>query len=252
MWIFAEWGYLLPVITEDSDPLRKEEKWNEYTNDGQFTFQVRARLRSHLTHYIENYAKEGTYGEIWATPHHDYNFRLMTTKRAFAEAMTEAMMDINYRNFKDQSLKFTDGKIYHDLLLDVWHDSCKLNTPGGYYGPWSPENPDGYGSSDKYENSYWGGYSTPGRRIGDSFNNIQFEEEESDSEEWTEYKLRKALEDMDKYNIPMTSWWEFTSRAEFEVLVTELKKHFGKNTIKNMRKKNIANVNSWAEEGVVL
>jgi len=253
MWIFADWGYLLPVITEDTDPLRKEALWDTYTNNGEFTFQVRARLESHLLHYIENYAKPGTYGEIWATPHHDYNYRLMTTKRAFAEAMTEAMMDIDYRNFKNQSLKFTDGKVYHDLLIDVWYDSCKLNPPGGIYGAYSDENPDGFGSVSAYDDSYWGGYSAPKRRIGDSFKNVLFEEEDDiDDTDWQAYKLHRTKEDMDKYNIPMSDWWEYTSRAEFEALVPELEKHFGNNTIKRMRKKNIKNVESWAAEGVVL
>lgn len=260
MWIFGAYGYLLPVITEEDDELRDHPAWNDYSFDGEFTFQVRARMREHLEYYLEHFAEEGTYGAIWATPDHDYNYRVMTTQKAFADAMHRSIMDIDYRNFKDQSLAYPRGKEYHDLLLDIWFDSCKLGDgPGGFYGPRSAENPNGYVNANTYYVDRWKDDDTTGirRRIGDSFQNIDFGDEypeegewetvDADSPEWAkdnewyseeDLKIDRIVHDLDEMNVPMSDWYEFVTPREFAIIQKRLKGHFSKKTIKSMRNKN--------------
>jgi len=227
MWIFADYGYLLPAITAEDDIMRKHEDWNLYSNNGEFTFQIRARLSEHLEHYLDNYGEEGTYGPIWRTPDHDYNFRVMTTQEAFAEAMKKSIMAIDYRNFKDQSTKYPRGKEYHDLLISIWSASCKLNEPGGIYGRWTPENPNGYGSVDSIFDKY---VRDDDWVVGDSWRNENLNIESNDMDELISF--------MDEVDIPMAEWWEYSSPREFALLKPYLRKHFSNKTIKIMSKKN--------------
>lgn len=256
MWLFTNFGYLLPTITEDNDPMRKHEDWNYYSVGGKFTFQVRARLLEHLEYYLDNFAEEGTYGPIWRTPDHDYNYRVFTTQEAFAQATAKMVMAIDYRNFKDQSLKFPRGKEYHDLLLRIWGASCNLNEPGGAYGPWSPENPKGYKTAKGYHN--WG--SSEGRRLGDTFENIDFGDDENEDPEelawWDgpaedmltedDHRAIKIVNELDRMAIPVTEWPEYLTPNEWDVVEhIVFQTVASKKVVRSMRKRNRDN---WAIE----
>lgn len=251
MWLFTEFGYLLPTITEETDPMRKHEDWDLYSNNGEFTFQVRARLQEHLEYYLEFFAEEGTYGPIWKTPDHDYNYRVFTTQEAFAIATAKMVMSIDYRNFKNQSTKFPRGKEYHDLLIDIWTSSCDLGDgPGGAYGPWSPENPKGYKRSLYYKG--WGSGEYEGRRIGDTFENIDFgdgkngyydltvdpEAGDEDDEQWFEPSVKSIIDQLDAYGIDEEDWCLNLTPNEFDLVSSFLKDYFGKKEFKKMRKLN--------------
>lgn len=242
MWIFADYGYLLPTITEENDPMRRHKDWNRYSRNGEFTFQVRARLREHLNYYLANFAEPGTYGPIWRTPDHDYNYRVFTTQEAFAEAMKKSIMAIDYRNFKDQSTKYPRGTEYHKLLLSVWSDSCSLNEPGGFYGPKSAENPDGYDAAKRY--SGWGSGEFVGRRIGDSFQNIDFGDDrytddiEEDEMEWADARTMGIIDDMYRYGIDKEDWPLNLVPSEFESVIPFLRQSFSKKKVKKMRQRN--------------
>jgi hypothetical protein len=245
MWIFAEYGYLLPTITEPDDPMRRHEDWNHYSNDGEFTFQVRARLREHLEYYLQNFGEEGTYGPIWRTPDHDYNYRVFTTQEAFAEAMRKSIMAINYRNFKDQSTKFPRGHEYHKLLLDVWADSADLGSgPGGVYGPYSEENPKGYKRAAYYEG--WGMGEYEGRRIGDTFENIDFGDgddgywtpDEEEDEDWVEPSVSRVLEQLDAYGFDEEDWCLNLTPNEFDLVSHFLRDYFGEDEFDRMYRTN--------------
>ena len=67
MWLFTEFGYLLPTITTETDPMRKHEDWDHYSVDGKFTFQVRARLKEHLDYYLEH---SGSFWMLWPSSRH--------------------------------------------------------------------------------------------------------------------------------------------------------------------------------------
>jgi len=93
------------------------------------------------------------------TPSHDYTCRFYCTKEAFGLAMANATMDIDYRHFKETSeyRKAADGisprykraSEYHKTLLSIWSATLSLGTAGSFYGPWSKDNPDGYGKKTK-------------------------------------------------------------------------------------------------------
>lgn len=247
MWIFAAWGYLLPTITPDDDKLRNEGDWDHYSVNGQFTFQIRARLSEHLDWYIEHYAEEGTYGPIWRTPAHDYNFRIMTTQEAFAEAIKKSILDIDYRHFKDQSLKYPRGEDFHKLLINIWSASCNLNEPGGPYGPYSDENPLGYSPAWKYGYGRDNYDEYDGRRIGETFGifenskpkvTFEFDDDEEDHG-WLTDADRTALtviDEMYDLEVPPEDWFDFTSPGELAKVVAYLKRAGHKKTVKRIMK----------------
>jgi hypothetical protein len=234
--------------------MRRDADWDHYSNEGDFTFQVRARLREHLEYYLANFAEPGTYGEIWRTPTHDYNYRVFTTQEAFAAATAKMVMAIDYRNFKDQSKKFPRGREYHDLLLDIWADSAKLNTPGGFYGPRSEENPHGYGLASYYSRY---GDDTIGRRIGDSFEGIDFGDG-ADDEGWfgqdlpdpdddsldyvsdDDRKMMSIVDELDRYGIEMEDWALNLVPSEFEAVLPALRRSYTKKEVKRMKAENRA------------
>lgn len=256
MWLFTDFGYLLPTITFDDDPMRSHEQWDHYSVGGQFTFQIRARLREHLEYYLANFAEEGTYGDIWATPDHDYNFRVFTTQEAFAAATAKMVMAIDYRHFKDESTKYPRGHEYHKLLLDVWQDSAELGDgPGGFYGPWSPENPKGYRRARQYNGWGWADYE--GRRVGDTFEGIDFGDEDEQEDSWymdprfddaenedlpdDERKARELIEEMERYGVSMEDWHLNMLPSEFETVIPALRQSFGKKKVKRWRAENLRN-----------
>lgn len=128
--------------------------------------QVRGRLISHLQDFIDNFMDpfELDHSEIEETPWADYTCRFYCTREAYGRAMANAMMGIDYASFKVQSerknpdgtLRYPKGKEYHDVLTSVWSVSARLNPPGGYYAPRSPQNPRGYEPMDgEREESLW-------------------------------------------------------------------------------------------------
>lgn len=274
MWAFFNFGLLMPALVPAKVKNRPDVlKW---TNDGEYDLQVRGRLREHLQYFMDNYMPEGTFNpEIQATPDKDYNFRFYTTVEAYAEGIKQAALQMDYEKFKVTSERFEWNKKYHTILNSIWAVVCRLNEPGGFYGPRSAENPRGYTSRGTYGGSddagwYEKRHNTVGRRIGDTFG-IPDEEwkrhederpmidfgdqkywwEDSTDEEEHIYIAPDGeifsvdadtdiiLEELDGSDIPMSSWWSYTTPAEFNRLTPVLKKHFGKKVLRSMRKKNL-------------
>lgn len=151
-WIFLSGGLLLPSLA----PMDKADP--ELTL-GYRELQVRGRLTNHLQYFIDTYMEPNglDHSVVEETPFADYNCRFYTTREAFAAAMGLAMLDINYRKFKqtaedkdaDGKLLYPDGKVYHSVLNSIWSISTRLNQPGGWYGPRSASNPKGYDTSKR-------------------------------------------------------------------------------------------------------
>lgn len=250
MWVYGDFGLVMPAIVDERDSLRRRSDWNEYSEGGKYDFQIRGRLWEHLRYFQDTFMDEGSYHrDIQATPDHDYNYRFYTTQEAFATAVGRAVMAIDYRKFKPSSDRYEWNDEYHDLLTRIWSVTCDLNTPGDVWGPWSPENPKGYRSAAYYTNSW----SKPGRRIGDSFGNIQLDDEyedddnkdaifegwyEADETEWANYHVAGIIDELDRNDIPMSEWWENLTPSEFEAVRPALRKHFSKNAVRKMAKSN--------------
>lgn len=127
MWIFTPQGLLMPAAV----PMDKVDP--ALTQDGKFDFQIRGRVAEHLQNFIDAYMEEGTYNpDIQLTPEMDYNARFYTTREAFAQAMTKALMDVNYEKFKPQAYDH-DHKShpYYNCLNSIWGTVTMLGRPGG-------------------------------------------------------------------------------------------------------------------------
>jgi len=155
-WLFLPQGLLMPAIIPD--PAKGEgEADPKLTDNGRRQIQVRSRVESHLTNFIRDYMRPMglDFSDIQHTPNMDYNVRFYTTKEDFAQAVMQAMLDINALKFKplaeqrDANNKplFKDGGPWHSLLNGVWGSITRLAPAGGSWAPYSPSNPTGYRST---------------------------------------------------------------------------------------------------------
>lgn len=235
-WIFLPGAMMMPSETpmDIADPK---------LTLGTRNIQVRGRLVSHLQHFIDTYMEPHglDHSEIEETPDMDYTCRFYATKESFAMGMYHAMMDIDYRKFKQQSertnedgsLMFERGKEYHSVLNSIWSVSTRLNPAGGYYAPLSESNPRGYSP---------GGYSPGGYRrgssyVGSSFVGSSFYDDISteltplwsldaddliDSEEFDVYSPKDA-DVVDRLtielsDIPVNQWRDYLDDWEYELM----------------------------------
>ena len=236
MWLFLPGGLLMPSIVPEGkgDPA--------FTNNGEWMMQVRARTRSHLVSFMDDYMEDGTYSEIEATPQMDYNFRFYTTHEALALAVAKSVLDIDYAKFKPTAervdekgkLLYEDGVEYHKVLNNIWSDVCKLGSPGGHYGAKSAINPNGYGSSKEYYKYYqrpvtkrsaWWDNQEDDYPTGSSFFDDELTMEaldnwtEKDQEEMDELTLAQVtIEIMSDTDLDVGQWFPFLTHAEDKAL----------------------------------
>jgi len=158
-WIFLPGSMMMPALA----PL---DKADHSLTLGYRELQVRGRLVSHLQDFIDTYmtTHDLDHSEIEETPGMDYNARFYCTREAYAQAMYHAILDIDYRKFKEQSERqnpngtprYPRGREYHQVLNSMWTAATQLAPPGGLYGPRSPQNPNGYEPmDDRGEGSPW-------------------------------------------------------------------------------------------------
>lgn len=268
MWVFADFGLLMPAIIPEKVKDRPDVlKW---TNNGEYELQVRGRLREHLQYFMDTHMPEGTFNpEIQATPDKDYNYRFYTTREAFAEGIKNIALAMDYPKFKVTSERFSWNKKYHTILNSIWATVCRLNEPGGFYGPKSDANPRGYSTArGTYggwdDNWYEKRHNTVGRRIGDTFGiadeddrpmvdfgkNSWWEDDGSDEREHiyiapdgeiftVDVDTDIILEELDGADIPMSQWWSYTTPAEYNRILPIIEGHFSKKILRSMRKKNL-------------
>lgn len=55
----------------------------------------------------------------------DYPFRLYCSREVFANYLRDAVLDIEYTNFKDEATAVR-GRAYHDILLSIWSTTHRL------------------------------------------------------------------------------------------------------------------------------
>lgn len=218
MWIFGEWGLVMPVL---SDPIEDKNLATEKWTQGKYFLQVRGRMREHLQYFMDNYMEPGTFtDEIQYVPTHDYVYRFYTDHESFAAAVAKAVMDIDYRHFKDNAKKKRNGKYVYERateyasgLLSVWTASTTFGEVGGYYGPKTRENPKGYSSTGSHSG------------IGSSFGDRLF----TDDDDWETYRDVPA-ELLEEYSdkearidqilralkgIPAIEWADYLSESDW-------------------------------------
>lgn len=267
MWAFFDFGLLMPALVPAKVMEREDVK--KWTNDGAYELQVRGRLREHLQYFMDTYMEPGTFNpEIQATPDKDYNFRFYTSREAYAEGIKQAALAIDYEKYKQTSERYPWNTKFHTILNSIWATVCRLNEPGGYYGPKSDDNPRGYSSSrggwsNRYDDEGWYArrHTTVGRRIGDTFGIA----EEYDKPEvlfgqtWDDFgddaddiyvtadgnvyhldvDTQAVVDELEGIEISLSEWWEYVTPAEFTRLTPILKDHFSKKILRSMKKKNL-------------
>lgn len=236
MWAFFDFGLLMPALV----PAQVKDRPDvlEWTNNGEYDLQVRGRLSEHLQYFMDNYMEDGTYNpEIQATPDKDYNFRFYTSVEAYAEGIKQAALRIDYEKYKQTSERYPWNKKFHQILNTIWAKVCDLNEPGGFYGPRSEENPNGYDSAHRY--SSWGSSwyeSAHSEYLGSTFGERAWHEDDIEPED---DETQELLEELAGADLPMSDWWEYTTPAEFKRLEEELRIVFSKKIVRSMRKKNL-------------
>ena len=98
MWIFTETGFVSAVA--------------DYKDNNKMV--VRARDKKSLKPFIE-----ATGAEIVEIANRDYEYRIYLAKEDFARCLTDAVMSVDYNNFKNRVWD-TRGDRYHDTLSRVW------------------------------------------------------------------------------------------------------------------------------------
>lgn len=131
MWLFIGDGFVSAVEDrEDSGRLL-----------------IRARDRASLELLLDQIelagAAEGPDGraveklvasDIVETPRADYRYRVAMTKETFAVVVQHYILNhLTYDNFKNH-VEQVRGKVYHDILLDVWFDHRELDDRVGKLG----------------------------------------------------------------------------------------------------------------------
>lgn len=81
----------------------------DYTNGQGSNLMVRARFKGDINRTFPDV-------EETHTPGRDYAYRAEVSRERVAKAMHDAVMDINYNNFKDSVVE--DWR--HDAYADVW------------------------------------------------------------------------------------------------------------------------------------
>jgi hypothetical protein len=100
MWLMTNFGFFSVVKKEGEDYLT-----------------VRARAKQDLLNLKERYIP--AIGAIEVSEYTDYRFRVRVPQEAFAEALRDIALDIDYPNFKN-SVVAAQGKGRAKLYEDIW------------------------------------------------------------------------------------------------------------------------------------
>lgn len=236
MWLFLSDSMMMPSLA----PM---DKADPQLTLGRRTLQIRGRLRSHLNNFIENYGEGLDFSEIEDNPYADYTCRFYATPEAFGEAMKRAIMDIDYKKFKDTAKrprKLTGlvperAQEYAGVLMSVWSITQRVGRAGGFYSPRSASNPNGYDPNRRYSGSvgssfYGSSKSKPTTSWGtplfddepDWWNDLDeddLDEDDLDDFDYTPRRERHALDLLaDLAEVPTDQWEDELTEDDFTLV----------------------------------
>jgi hypothetical protein len=110
MWLFTRYGFYSVVCAVGPD--------GGIDHD---TMAVRARCVDHLVRLQQRFpALAGT--DIIESPHGDYHWRLMISRRRWTEIAEELAAEIDWTNFRNEvtACQALNGRHYLDAIQDVW------------------------------------------------------------------------------------------------------------------------------------
>lgn len=111
MWLMTNFGFFSVVKKE-----------------GEAYLTVRARVKQDLLSLKEHYLP--SIGAIEVSDTTDYRYRVRVPREAFAEALTEMALDIDYPNFKSSAAR-RQGRGRARLYEDVWRRLYDLQSGDG-------------------------------------------------------------------------------------------------------------------------
>lgn len=108
MWIFTKHGFFSIVCAHDgsqSNPIRE-------------VLMIRGRSSTHLKALQSDFAQLQSF-EVSETEETDYRYRIVAPKEIVVSVFNQAMMDLDYSNFKKVVSK-TEDSLYLHCLNEVW------------------------------------------------------------------------------------------------------------------------------------
>lgn len=125
MWNMTSFGILMPA-TRPTDSIK--------VGDDR-TMQIRARRAKDLDILRAQYMQK-TLGPTIYTPRFDYQYRAYCTPHAYAIAMMQMILEINYGKFKPTTERYADTEL-HDLYNRIWGVvMAELSSPKGQTQHW--------------------------------------------------------------------------------------------------------------------
>jgi hypothetical protein len=114
MWLFTRYGFF--SIASASEPDR---------SSNQSLVMVRARAQKHLLNLQKRFPdSEIALAEILTNVGTDYKYRIVISKAAWAEVVSELTMEQTWSNFKNEASRFAhvnhESQAYARALHDVW------------------------------------------------------------------------------------------------------------------------------------
>lgn len=110
MWIFTPIGFYSVVAARKDQP--------DHLMVRARTAEDLALLVEQLTHFVDDSAELAEL-DIIATPHADYPSRIIVRRVTFSAWISNAFMNLEYGNFKDEVAK-RDPERAHGTYLEVW------------------------------------------------------------------------------------------------------------------------------------
>jgi len=102
MWLFTP-NFFVSVVQKPQDKRRD-------------TLTLRTRNRADIDALIAAHFPDA---KPYRVAHSDYEWRIRVPKQAFAEAVSQMALDIDYANYKDEVTR-RQGRERHDVYLRVW------------------------------------------------------------------------------------------------------------------------------------
>ena len=111
MWLMTNFGFFSIVKKE-----------------GEANLTMRSRVKQDLLNFKEHYLP--SVGAIEESEYADYRYRVRVPREAFAEALKDIALDVDYPNFK-HSVARRQGKARARVYEDVWHRLYDLQRGDG-------------------------------------------------------------------------------------------------------------------------
>lgn len=215
MWIFADFGLLMPSTIPTSVLERADTPAIVEAVERGWTLQVRGRIAEHVQHFMDTYMEPGTFSVLYKTPDMDYNVRFYTTHEEFNKGLSKAVLEIDYTKFKPTAERYAWGRPYHNVLNSIWSVLLDLAPAGGTWGKKSIENPRGFDKISPYADDplWWDTYDFPAQKATGGILENHYGISDWGGED---QEVEEILDSV--VGIPATEWQDYLPEYDFNFL----------------------------------